>query len=72
MLTTFLIDSTTIILGVACGVLLILAVVSSLVFRTFGINKGKTLKEEEYHALGKDAEKIIDDAKNKVKKSRKI
>ena len=71
MITTFLIDSTTIVLGVACGVLLILAVVSSLVFRTFGINKGKTLKEEEYHALGKDAEKIIDDAKKQGEKIKK-
>ena len=64
MLTTFLLSSelATMIIAVL-GVLLVTAVVICFVVRKLSINKGKALKEEEYHQIGKDAEKIIDEAK---------
>ena len=64
MLTTFLLSSelATMIIAVL-GVLLVTAVVICFVVRKLSINQGKALKEEEYHQIGKDAEKIIDEAK---------
>ena len=72
MMTTFLLDSTTLtIISVVLGVLLLFAVILIFVVKSLSINKGKNLKEEEYHALGKDAEKIIDDAKKQGEKIKK-
>ncbi len=73
MMSTFLIDSAdlNVILGGALGLFLIIAVILIFVVRSLSINKGKSIKEAEYHALGKDAEKIIDDAKKQGEKIKK-
>ena len=73
MITTFLLDSIGIetIVTVALGIFLIIAVILCFVIRSLSINKGKILKEQEFHALGKDAEQIIEDAKKQGEKIKK-
>ncbi len=69
---TFLIDSQSLtIVTVVLGVLFLFAVVMCFVVRSTSITKGKSLKEEEFHALGKDAELIIENAKQQGEKIKK-